>query len=164
MPKSIARSKTKKAVAKRFKITASGKVLRAQASRRHLASSKNAKRKRHASKAARVDKTDLARIKANLPVRLGLSGCRTHIAARGTGELTELRRRHGFLGLRFRGAAAEVGRRTRCRIGAVEIAPPDQGRRAARALQESKSANSSHFTPPMESEASRPVNGSTTVA
>jgi large subunit ribosomal protein L35 len=67
MPKAIARSKTKKAVRKRFKITASGKVLRSQASRRHLMSAKNAKRKRHLSKMARVHKTDEARIKMNLP-------------------------------------------------------------------------------------------------
>ena len=67
MPKSIARSKTKKAVAKRFKITARGKVLRSQSARRHLLSAKNAKRKRQASKATLVDVTDIARIKANLP-------------------------------------------------------------------------------------------------
>jgi large subunit ribosomal protein L35 len=67
MPKPIARSKTRKAVAKRFKITASGKVLRSRASRRHLLSSKSAKRKRRLAKAARVDNTDVARIKANLP-------------------------------------------------------------------------------------------------
>jgi large subunit ribosomal protein L35 len=67
MPKSIARSKTKKAVAKRFKITATGKVLRSQSSRRHLMSAKNAKRKRQASRSVLVDKTDIARIKANLP-------------------------------------------------------------------------------------------------
>jgi large subunit ribosomal protein L35 len=67
MPKSISRSKTRKAVAKRFKITARGKVLRAQSSRRHLLSAKSAKRKRHLSKMARVHKTDEARVKANLP-------------------------------------------------------------------------------------------------
>ena len=67
MPKAIARSKTKKAVAKRFKVTASGKVLRAHASRRHLLSSKSAKRKRKLAKSAVVDKTDEARIKLNLP-------------------------------------------------------------------------------------------------
>jgi len=67
MPKPIARSKTKKAVAKRFKITGTGKVLRSQSSRRHLMSSKNAKRKRQLAKSARVDNTDIARIKANLP-------------------------------------------------------------------------------------------------
>jgi large subunit ribosomal protein L35 len=67
MPKSVARSKTRKSVAKRFKITARGKVLRARASRRHLLSAKSAKRKRRLSKTARVDDTDIARIKANLP-------------------------------------------------------------------------------------------------
>jgi large subunit ribosomal protein L35 len=67
MPKPIARSKTRKAVAKRFKVTASGKVLRQHASRRHLLSAKNAKKKRHLAKAGHVDATDVARIKANLP-------------------------------------------------------------------------------------------------
>jgi large subunit ribosomal protein L35 len=67
MPKSIARSKTRKAVAKRFKITSRGKVLRSQAAKRHLMSSKNAKRKRQASKTIGVDKTDVKRIKMNLP-------------------------------------------------------------------------------------------------
>jgi large subunit ribosomal protein L35 len=67
MPKSVSRSKTRKAVAKRFKITASGKVLRAQSSRRHLMACKRAKRKRHLGKMALLDKTDVARVKANLP-------------------------------------------------------------------------------------------------
>lgn len=67
MPKPIARSKTRKAVAKRFKITARGKVLRAQSSRRHLLAWKRSKRKRQLGKMARVDKTDEARVKANLP-------------------------------------------------------------------------------------------------
>ncbi|MEY2492015.1 MAG: large subunit ribosomal protein [Verrucomicrobiota bacterium] len=67
MPKPIARSKTRKSVAKRFKITASGKVLRSRASRRHLLSAKNAKKKRQLAKVGQVHKTDVARIKANLP-------------------------------------------------------------------------------------------------
>jgi large subunit ribosomal protein L35 len=67
MPKPIARSKTKKAVAKRFKLTASGKVLRTRSGRRHLLSSKSAKRKRNLAKAAVVHETDAARIKLNLP-------------------------------------------------------------------------------------------------
>jgi large subunit ribosomal protein L35 len=67
MPKPIARSKTKKAVRKRFRITATGKILRSRSSRRHLLSSKNAKRRRHLGKAALVHGTDVARIKANLP-------------------------------------------------------------------------------------------------
>ncbi|MGH8047074.1 MAG: 50S ribosomal protein L35 [Chthoniobacterales bacterium] len=67
MPKPIARSKTRKAVAKRFKVTASGKVLRTRSGRRHLLSSKSAKRKRNLAKAALVHETDVARIKLNLP-------------------------------------------------------------------------------------------------
>ncbi len=67
MPKAISRRKTKKAVAKRFKVTATGKVLRGQAAKRHLMTSKSAKRKRQLAKAGLVDKTDLARIKENLP-------------------------------------------------------------------------------------------------
>jgi large subunit ribosomal protein L35 len=67
MPKPIARSKTRKAVSKRFKITGTGKVMRSHASRRHLLSSKNAKRKRHMAKSAVVDTTDTQRIKLNMP-------------------------------------------------------------------------------------------------
>jgi large subunit ribosomal protein L35 len=67
MPKSIARRKTKKAVAKRFKITATGKVLRGHAGRRHLLASKSAKRKRHLAKPEVLDSTDVTRIKENLP-------------------------------------------------------------------------------------------------
>ena len=67
MPKSIARRKTKKAVAKRFKITGTGKILRSQASKRHLLQSKSSKRKRQLAKSALVDKTDMARIRENMP-------------------------------------------------------------------------------------------------
>ncbi|MBA2434775.1 MAG: 50S ribosomal protein L35 [Verrucomicrobiota bacterium] len=67
MPKSIARSKTRKAVAKRFKITGTGKVLRSHAGRRHLMSTKSAKTKRQLAKSALVHETDMQRIKANLP-------------------------------------------------------------------------------------------------
>jgi large subunit ribosomal protein L35 len=63
-PKGI---KTKKSVAKRFKITATGKVLRSRAGRRHLAQTKNAKRLRRLGKQAVVDKTDVYRITQNLP-------------------------------------------------------------------------------------------------
>src|SRR5204862_1362577 len=67
MPKPIARSKTRKSVSKRFKITGTGKVRRQHASRRHLLSSKSAKRKRHMAKSAEVHQTDTARIKLNMP-------------------------------------------------------------------------------------------------
>jgi large subunit ribosomal protein L35 len=67
MPKPIARRKTKKAVAKRFKVTATGKVLRSRAGRRHLLASKSAKRKRQLAKTTSVDVTDTHRVKENLP-------------------------------------------------------------------------------------------------
>ncbi len=63
-PKGI---KTKKSVAKRFKITGTGKVLRSRAGRRHLLSGKSASRRRGLGKRALVSKTDEHRIKANLP-------------------------------------------------------------------------------------------------
>ena len=63
-PKGI---KTKKSVAKRFKITASGKAMCFRAGRRHLAQSKNAKRLRRLGKVAVVDSTDVYRITQNLP-------------------------------------------------------------------------------------------------
>ena len=63
-PKGI---KTKKSVAKRFKITAGGKVLRASAGRRHLAQAKNPKRRRSLRGLTSVDPTDEYRIKQNLP-------------------------------------------------------------------------------------------------
>ena len=54
-------------MAKRFKITAGGKVMRSSAGRRHLAQSKNAKRRRSLRGPTHVDKTDEYRIKQNLP-------------------------------------------------------------------------------------------------
>jgi large subunit ribosomal protein L35 len=59
--------KTKKSVAKRFKITARGKVLRPRAGRRHLLQTKNPKRRRGLGKAAVVDPTDAYRITQSLP-------------------------------------------------------------------------------------------------
>lgn len=41
------KKKTRKSVAKRFKRTATGKILHGKPGRRHLAASKNRKRKRH---------------------------------------------------------------------------------------------------------------------
>jgi len=63
-PKGI---KTKKSVAKRFKITATGKVLRSRAGRRHLLTGKSSKRRRRLGKLALVDTTDEYRVKASLP-------------------------------------------------------------------------------------------------
>jgi len=67
MPKSIARRKTKKSAAKRFKITATGKILRRKPGLRHLASSKSSKRKRKLGKVTTVHETMEARIKECLP-------------------------------------------------------------------------------------------------
>jgi len=63
-PKGI---KTKKSVAKRFKITARGKVMRSRAGKRHLLQTKNSKRRRSLSGMTLVDPTDVYRIKQNLP-------------------------------------------------------------------------------------------------
>jgi len=63
-PKGI---KTKKSVAKRFKITAGGKVLRSSAGRRHLAQTKQPKRRRSLRGLTAVDPTDEYRIKQSLP-------------------------------------------------------------------------------------------------
>ena len=59
--------KTRKAVAKRFKITATGKVLRPHAGRRHLLASKNSKRRRHLRHSAVLEAVDMSRIKENMP-------------------------------------------------------------------------------------------------
>jgi large subunit ribosomal protein L35 len=67
MPRSVARRKTKKSVAKRFKVTATGKLLRRKPGLRHLASSKSSKRKRKLGKADLVHKTMIARVKECLP-------------------------------------------------------------------------------------------------
>jgi large subunit ribosomal protein L35 len=67
MPKPIARNKTRKSVAKRFKFTGTGKIKRATAGRRHLLASKNAKSKRQLAKSALVHETDMKRVKECLP-------------------------------------------------------------------------------------------------
>lgn len=63
-PKGI---KTRKSVAKRFKITATGKVMRGRAGKRHLLASKGPKRRRSLGTAKVVDKTDAYRVIQNLP-------------------------------------------------------------------------------------------------
>ncbi len=63
-PKGI---KTRKAIAKRFKITATGKVKRNRPGKRHLLTSKNSKRRRRLGTATLVADGDMDRIKLNLP-------------------------------------------------------------------------------------------------
>ncbi|QQY08374.1 MAG: 50S ribosomal protein L35 [Candidatus Xiphinematobacter sp.] len=64
---STANSKTRKAVAKRFKLTATGKIMRAHARRRHLLECKSAKRKRRLAKGIVVHNSDVSRVKRSLP-------------------------------------------------------------------------------------------------
>ncbi|MBE7503212.1 MAG: 50S ribosomal protein L35 [Verrucomicrobia bacterium] len=60
-------NRTRKSVAKRFKITGTGKVMRAHAGRRHLLSTKNAKRRRRLRESVVVDPSDAYRVTQSLP-------------------------------------------------------------------------------------------------
>ena len=59
--------KTKKSVAKRFKITAGGKVMRSRAGRRHLLAGKGPKRRRSLGERVVVGPSDAHRVKMSLP-------------------------------------------------------------------------------------------------
>ena len=67
MPRTAGRAKTRKAVAKRFKVTGSGKVLRRKQGKRHLLQNKNRKRKRSLTKVGLVSDADIKNVKENLP-------------------------------------------------------------------------------------------------
>ena len=60
-------NKTRKAVAKRFKVTGTGKVLRRKQGKRHILQKKSSKRKRLLGKPALVDNTQVWAIKQNMP-------------------------------------------------------------------------------------------------
>jgi len=55
----VPKMKTKKAVAARFKLTATGKLKRAHPGKRHILTKKSPKRKRQLSKPALVDEGQL---------------------------------------------------------------------------------------------------------
>lgn len=59
--------RTKKAVAKRVKVTSTGKLMRSKAYKRHLLGTKNSKRKRQLGKRVEIDPTDYYRFKSTLP-------------------------------------------------------------------------------------------------
>ena len=59
--------KTQKGAAKRFKITASGKIKRKKAYKSHILTKKNAKRIRHLRKPDYVSSTEQKKIKRMLP-------------------------------------------------------------------------------------------------
>jgi len=59
--------KTRKAAAKRFKLTAGGKVIRGHAFARHILTSKASKRKRKLDKTTTVSAADVRHVRAMLP-------------------------------------------------------------------------------------------------
>jgi len=59
--------KTHRGAAKRFKVTASGKIKRGQAYKSHILTSKTAARKRHLVQDKLVSKADLKRVHRMLP-------------------------------------------------------------------------------------------------
>lgn len=61
------KAKTRKAVAKRFKVTGTGKVLRRKQGKRHILQKKTSKRKRSLGKATLVSDADIKKVKENLP-------------------------------------------------------------------------------------------------
>ncbi|WP_406615849.1 50S ribosomal protein L35 [Mycoplasmopsis hyopharyngis] len=56
--------KTKRALRKRIKITGTGKIMREQAYRSHLAQNKTTKQKRQSRKSALMHRSDVKRFKA----------------------------------------------------------------------------------------------------
>jgi len=59
--------KTHRGAAKRFKITANGKVLRMHSGKRHLMGTKRPKRMRHLKKLGQVHPTDVEHVRRMLP-------------------------------------------------------------------------------------------------
>lgn len=59
--------KTKRGAAKRFRISARGKVKRSKAFKRHILTSKTTKRKRHLDMEGLVSKSDSRRVRDMLP-------------------------------------------------------------------------------------------------
>lgn len=67
MARTSGKAKTRKAVAKRFKVTGTGKVLRRKQGKRHLLQNKNRKRKRNLGRVTLVSAADIKNVKENLP-------------------------------------------------------------------------------------------------
>lgn len=61
--------KTKKAAAKRFKVTGTGKLKRSKAYKRHILTKKSSKTKRNLRKSTLVDASNLKNMKKVLPYR-----------------------------------------------------------------------------------------------
>ncbi len=65
-PRTKIKLKTNRAAAKRFKVTATGKVKRGQSMKRHILTKKAAGRKRHLRKGVLVSDADSANVKRML--------------------------------------------------------------------------------------------------
>ncbi len=63
----VKKYKTKRAAAKRFKKTGSGKLMRMHANKSHILTKKTRKRKRHLVKSVEVDATNVATMKKVRP-------------------------------------------------------------------------------------------------
>lgn len=59
--------KTRKAVAKRFKVTSNGKVMHSRSGKNHLLTHKSSKRKRNLKSETEVSQADKKRVKQMLP-------------------------------------------------------------------------------------------------
>jgi len=66
MARKACKSKTRSSVAKRFKVTGTGKILRRKQGKRHILQKKNRKRKRNLGKATLVSAADIRNVKRNL--------------------------------------------------------------------------------------------------
>ena len=67
MARAAGKAKTRKAVAKRFKTTGTGKILRRKQGKRHILQKKSRKRKRALGKVTLVSDADLKNVRASLP-------------------------------------------------------------------------------------------------
>ncbi len=67
MAKAKLKLKTHKGAAKRFKVTAKGKIIRGHAFARHILTSKPSKRKRKLDKTTKVSAADVRHVRAMLP-------------------------------------------------------------------------------------------------
>ena len=59
--------KTSRSAAKRFRVTASGKMMRNKAYKRHILTKKSTKRKRNLRQQTEIDQTNLKNMKKILP-------------------------------------------------------------------------------------------------
>lgn len=66
----MSKMKTRKAAAKRFKQTGTGKYIRNCANARHILTKKSSKRKRRLGRASAVKSCEVSRLKASLPYGL----------------------------------------------------------------------------------------------